>query len=77
MKHVNNWDLVDLSAPPIVGTYLIDKSAEEEKNGEEKVAKNVLYEWAECPNLWFRRIAIISTLTFIRAGQFDDTLKIS
>jgi len=64
-KNINNWDLVDLSAPKIVGDYLLNKP------------RNVLYKLAKLNNLWERRIAIISTFTFIRNNEFDDTLKIA
>jgi 3-methyladenine DNA glycosylase AlkD len=66
-KRVNNWDLVDLSAPNIVGKYLLHKNKERE----------ILYKLANSNNLWEKRISIISTLTFIRNHQFSDTLKIS
>ena len=64
-KKVNNWDLVDLSAPNIVGDFLLDKP------------KDILYKLAKSENLWERRIAIISTFAFIRKEKFEDTLKIS
>ena len=64
-KSINNWDLVDISAPKIVGNYLTEKP------------RIVLYKFARSKNLWQRRIAIISTFTFIRNNDFDDTLKIS
>ncbi len=64
-KGINNWDLVDLSAPKIVGEYLIDKE------------KDLLYKFATSKDLWERRISIISTQTFIREHFFEDTLKIS
>lgn len=64
-KNINNWDLVDLSAPNIVGNYLIDKD------------RSILYKLAKSDNLWEKRIAIISTFSFIRNNQFEDTLKIS
>jgi 3-methyladenine DNA glycosylase AlkD len=64
-KGINNWDLVDLSAPKIVGEYLIDKE------------KDLLYKFADSKDLWERRIAIISTQTFIRQNWFEDTLKLS
>lgn len=64
-QHVNNWDLVDLSAPKIVGAYLIDKK------------KNILYTWARSKNLWQKRIAIVATYSFIKAEQFDDTLALA
>lgn len=64
-KNINNWDLVDLSAPKIAGDYLLNKP------------RKILYELAKSNNLWERRIAIISTHTFIRDDKFDDTLKIA
>ncbi len=64
-EHINNWDLVDLSAPSIIGTYLLDKSRE------------ILDELAVSPLLWNQRIAIVSTLTFIRNNDFADTLRLS
>ena len=64
-KSINNWDLVDVSAPKIVGNYLMKKP------------RTVLYKFARSKNLWQRRIAIISTFVFIRNNDFDDTLKIS
>ncbi len=64
-KYINNWDLVDLSAPNIVGKYLSDKN------------RNVLYKLAISKNLWERRIAILSTFYFIKINDFTDTLKIS
>jgi 3-methyladenine DNA glycosylase AlkD len=64
-KHINNWDLVDISAPKIVGDYLLDKS------------KEVLYQLAESSNLWERRIAIIATMTLIKNNQLNDTLQLA
>lgn len=62
---VNNWDLVDCSAPPLVGAYLEDKS------------RRPLYRLARSKSLWERRIAIVATQHFIRHGDFADTLKIA
>lgn len=64
-KNINNWDLVDCSAPHIVGIYLLKKN------------RRVLYKLAKSKNLWEKRIAIISTLSFIRNQEFEDTLKIA
>ena len=64
-KNINNWDLVDISAPKIVGDYLLNKP------------RDVFYKLAKSENLWERRIAIISTFAFIRNNEFTDTLKIS
>jgi 3-methyladenine DNA glycosylase AlkD len=64
-RYVNSWDLVDVSAPPLVGAYLVDKS------------RQPLYDLARSPLLWERRIAIVATQHFIRQGDFADTLKIA
>ncbi|MDP4012351.1 MAG: DNA alkylation repair protein [Candidatus Nanoarchaeia archaeon] len=64
-KNINNWDLVDLTAPKIVGNYLLNKD------------KSVLYKLAKSKNLWERRIAIVATYEFIKNNKFNDTLKIS
>ncbi len=64
-KHINNWDLVDLSAPQIVGQFLLDKD------------RDILYKLAESDLLWDNRIAIVSTLTFIRNNDLDDTYRLS
>jgi len=64
-KKINNWDLVDLSAPNIVGVYLLDRG------------RDTLYKLVSSDNLWEKRIAILSTFTFIRNNDFEDTLKIS
>ncbi len=64
LKKVNNWDLVDTSAPYIAGEYLKDKS------------KDVLYKLARSRNLWERRVAIVATSAFIRRGSLLDTFKI-
>ncbi len=64
-KQANNWDLVDLSAPRIVGGYLLDKN------------KNILYKFAKSKNLWQKRISILSTFWFIKYGKFNDSLKIA
>lgn len=64
-KHINNWDLIDSSAPNIVGVYLLDKPRKD------------IYKLAKSKNLWEKRIAMLSTLTFIAYDQFDDALKIA
>lgn len=65
-KGINNWDLVDLSAPYILGRYL-SGSAD----------RSALYMLAGSSNMWEQRIAIVSTLMLIREGQFDDTMKLA
>ncbi len=64
-EYINNWDLVDVTCPRIVGDYLLDKP------------RGLLYEFADSSDLWKKRIAIISTLTFIRSNQYADTLRLS
>lgn len=66
MKGINNWDLVDLSAPYILGDWLKDKTN-----------RKVLYELAGSSIMWERRIAVVSTLMLIRHGQYDDTMKLA
>ena len=65
-KCINNWDLVDLSAHYILGDFLLGK-----KN------KKILFKLAHSRNLWEQRIAIISTLAFIKKGKIKWTTKIA
>ncbi|CAL7959237.1 DNA alkylation repair enzyme [Gammaproteobacteria bacterium] len=62
---INNWDLVDLSAPYIVGLYLLDKD------------KKFLHKLITAKNLWKRRIAIVTTWQFIRNNDFKETLALA
>lgn len=62
---INNWDLVDLSAPHIVGKYLLDKN------------KKPLQKLVISSSLWERRIAIVATQYFIRSNYFDVTLELA
>jgi len=64
---INNWDLVDLTAPTIIGGYLA-------KHPEER---GLLYSLADSRSLWEQRIAIVSTLTLIRNGEFDNTYALA
>ncbi|MBL0740022.1 DNA alkylation repair protein [Chryseolinea lacunae] len=61
---INNWDLVDRSAPYVVGGYLADKP------------RAILYKLARSKNMWERRTAIVATFFFIRQGDVNDTFKI-
>jgi 3-methyladenine DNA glycosylase AlkD len=65
ISYINNWDLVDISSPNILGQYLLNHS------------RRPLYNLAKSKNLWHRRIAIISTLAFIRNMEFEDTIKLA
>lgn len=61
---INNWDLVDTSAPRIVGGYL------------ENRPRAMLHKLAKSKSLWDRRIAIVATWWLIRARDFDDCLQL-
>ncbi len=62
---INNWDLVDLAAPFVMGGYLFDKP------------RKILYKLARSKNVWERRTAIVSTAYFIRQGDLADTFAIA
>jgi len=65
-RFINNWDLVDLSCHEILGDWLLSRD------------RSLLYHLARHgATLWERRIAIVSTLCFIRHGQVDDTFAIA
>ena len=65
-RWVNNWDLVDLSAPYILGDYLVKLED-----------RSILYELAQSQLMWEQRIAVVSTLMLIRKGQFEDTMRLA
>lgn len=64
-RYINNWDLVDTSAPHIVGAFLMDKD------------RAPLYRLVRSKSLWERRISVMATQYFIKGGDFRDTLKIA
>ena len=65
---MNNWDLVDLSAPAVVGEYLHNHPEEH----------NLLYQLAESPLLWDNRIiAVVANWTLIKYGEFENILKLA
>jgi 3-methyladenine DNA glycosylase AlkD len=64
-QRINNWDLVDVSSYKIVGSWLLDKD------------RAILYDLAKSTWLWDQRIAIVSTMAFIRNHEFEDTLRLS
>lgn len=65
LSSVNNWDLVDISAPNIAGAFLWDKD------------KTLLYNLVKSKNIWKRRVVIMATFYFIKRNSFNDTLKIA
>ena len=63
---INNWDLVDLSCYPLLGTYLLDRD------------RSILYDLARHgKTIWEQRIGIVSTMQFIRHGELEDTFRIA
>jgi 3-methyladenine DNA glycosylase AlkD len=64
-RYINSWDLVDMSAPIIVGTFV------------QNTDRDVLYRLTNSSSLWERRIAILATFHFIKAGEVDETFKIA
>ena len=64
-KNINNWDLIDLSAPNIVGNYLLDKD------------RRVLYKLAKSNSIWEKRISILATFEFIKNKDIKDALAIA
>ncbi len=64
-EYINNWDLVDLSAPNIVGKYLVDKD------------RSILYKLTKSKLLWDRRIAVLATFIFIKEKDYTDSLRIA
>jgi 3-methyladenine DNA glycosylase AlkD len=64
-RSINNWDLVDLSAPYIIGVHLLRRTRE------------VLDTLARSRNLWEQRIAVVSTLGLIRGGEYEDTYRLA
>lgn len=64
-KRINNWDLVDVNTPKIIGKYLLDKP------------RGVLYKLVRSKNLWERRIAVLANFAFIRRNDFKDSIKIA
>jgi 3-methyladenine DNA glycosylase AlkD len=65
LHRVNNWNLVDSSAPYVAGSHLLQQD------------RSVLYELAQSQSLWDRRITILATFAFIRENDFTDTLKLT
>jgi 3-methyladenine DNA glycosylase AlkD len=69
IRSVNNWDLVDLSAPKLLGAYLFANHNQD--------LNDILYKFARSKDLWLNRIAMLSTYEFIRNNDYKDTLKIA
>jgi len=64
---VNNWDIVDTTAPSIVGRQLWD----------EKLPPGLLFEFAKSDSLWQRRVALLSSFYFIAKGEPSTSLELA
>ena len=65
LEGINNWDLVDVSAHRVIGRYLLDKP------------RDILYEFAQSDRLRTRRVAILSTMWFVKLGETKETYKMA
>ena len=64
-KYINNWDLVDVTCPKIIGRHLFERD------------RSILYTWAKSDNLWIKRISMITNWWFIRKGDLREVYKLS
>lgn len=64
-KYINNWDLVDVTCPHVVGKHLFNKD------------RSILYEWIKSEDLWTRRIGMLANWWFVRKGDLSDVFKMS
>ncbi|MBT4519137.1 MAG: DNA alkylation repair protein [Halieaceae bacterium] len=64
-QYINNWDLVDVTCPHIVGRHLMERD------------RSILYAWAASDDLWTRRIAMIANWWFIRNGDLSNVFEIA
>jgi len=71
--YVNNWDLIDVSAPTF-GTLLVDQGRQTSSNAR---GERMLRKLAAADSMWERRLAVLLTFAFIRANQFDLTLTLA
>jgi len=78
-KYINNWDLVDLSAPNIVGAYLYHSLIRANKRmvGPALGVLHALTPLARSESIWERRIAVLATFTFIKNGRAEEALHIA
>ncbi len=66
LQGVNNWDLVDSSAPKILGVYAIDHPK----------SRKIMHELVATEDLWQQRIGVVANIPLIKRGEFTDILKI-
>lgn len=65
LDYINNWDLVDTTCSQVLGAFYWKKE------------KSLFFSLADSPVLWRQRIAMISSLYWIRKGDFTDTLALA
>ncbi|XP_057306567.1 uncharacterized protein LOC130644827 [Hydractinia symbiolongicarpus] len=65
LGYINNWDFIDISAPYITGPYLYD---------QENQGRTVLLKYANSPNVWLRRVGVLSTFYNIKQNEFNVML---
>ncbi|MBR3899624.1 MAG: DNA alkylation repair protein [Elusimicrobiaceae bacterium] len=66
LPRANNWDLIDISAYKIIGAYLADKKD-----------RGLLFKLAQSENLWEQRAAVVSTMYFVKRGEFGPTIALA
>ena len=64
-QHINNWDLVDTTAPHIMGEHLLNRP------------RDILHQWSTDSNLWKRRMSIVATWAFIKRCDLEDTFTLA
>jgi 3-methyladenine DNA glycosylase AlkD len=72
LRFINNWDLVDMTAAPIVGGWLESRPGPSGRDGPDLLGR-----LAGSSNLWARRVAIIATFHFIKRGDHRDAIRIA
>lgn len=79
-EKANNWDLVDLSCPKILGEWIsLERNKRKKENHPEhdKFGSDILTSFSKDENLWRKRIAMVSTWTMMRHGYLDDTFVLA
>lgn len=66
ISKLNNWDLVDITCPKIIGSYIFNNKRELDK----------IYSWSKSNNLWLKRISILSLFYFIKKNEFNEVLTV-
>ncbi len=64
-KYINNWDLVDITCPHIIGKHLMNRD------------RSILYDWIKSKDLWTRRIGMLANWWFVRKGDLKDVFNMA